>query len=481
MKHTKKIRIAAGILALMIAITGCNSDAFGTVTLPSLSDSSYTETPSEITDSEQSDASSQPAVTTSQTTTITTTAKKPPATTTTTATTKKPPATTATTTKPPATTTTTQTVAVTPKPVPTVEEITNRSVITYPYGVNVFKTSKNLVLYDFSDKKDAGASRDGTIHPIRMHYGITASLSGNKISFATYNDYPDVCKVSVTAIDVISDTKTVSVKVSDKTMTLDTTGYANGVYAIRATFSGGKNISLLFYVNGGKTYLCSGETMTDSELTAFETRRNAVDTLLAKKNLTPDNCIDTSNLSYPHCDKYGNNSDTQEWMGLSFDITKPEWSDARKMFAIHEWMSENLAYDHYRANVLGMPRAFYYDDFSGTYDTWTNKAGVCHDFANIFATMCRAQGIPCNTLDNYGHTWNLAYVNGSWVEIDMTYDISNDVNGEDTTKWETAATPYGYRGYADECVKGGEILAINDCLWDYDVFAGTRPVIGVNY
>ena len=144
-------------------------------------------------------------------------------------------------------------------------------------------------------------------------------------------------------------------------------------------------------------------------------------------------------------------------------------------------MSENLAYDHYKVDVLGTPRAFYYNDFSGTYDTWVTKAGVCHDFANIFATMCRAQGIPCNTLDNRGHTWNLVYVNNSWVEVDMTYDITNDVNGEDTTKWDTADTPYSYRGYADECVKGGEILAINDCLWDYAVFDGTKPVIGINY
>ena len=476
MKHVKKLRIAAGILALLIAITGCNSDAFGNVSLPSLSDSSYSDTPSEITDSEQSDASSQSDATTPATTTQTTT-------TTTATTTKKPPATTTTTTttKPPATTTTTQTTTVAPKPVPTVEEITNRSIISYTYGVKNFKTSKIFVLYDFSDKKDSGVSRKSTTNPIRMHYGITASLNGRKISFSTYNDYPDVCKVSVTAIDVLSDTKTASVKVSDKTMTFDTSDYANGLYAIRAKFSYGKGIALLFYVNDGKTYLCSGQEMTDSELTAFKTRRSTTDKLLAKKNLTPDNCTDTSNLSYPHCDKYGNNSDTQEWMGLSFDITKPEWSDARKMFAIHEWMSENLAYDHYRADVLGMPRAFYYEDFSGTYDTWTNKAGVCHDFANIFATMCRAQGIPCNTLDNRGHTWNLVYVNGSWVEVDMTYDITNDVNGEDTTKWDTADTPYSYRGYADECVKGGEILAINDCLWDYAVFDGTKPVIGINY
>lgn len=468
MKHYNKIQIVAVVLAVVMTASGCNVNVYdktsNTTTSTTVTSVATTPVTSEPVDTSVTTTVTKPATTTAKTTSVATTTTKP-------------------------TTTTAKTTAVTTT-VPVVEEInvpvlsgiSNRSVINYTYGVKNFKTSKNFVLYDFSDKKDAGISRDDTIHPIRMHYGITASLNGNKIDFATYNDYPSVCNVSVKAIDIMSDTNISSFEVSNKTMTLDTTGYANGLYAIRVTYSNNKKPALMFYVNDGKTHLCSAELMTNDELTAFKTRRDTIDKLLAAKNLTPDNCTDTSNLCYPHCDRYGDNSDTQEWMSLSFEITKPEWSDARKVFAIHEWMCENLAYDFYKVKVLGMPRAFYYNDFSGTYDTWTTKIGVCHDFGNIFATMCRAQGIPCNTIDNYGHTWNLAYVNGSWVEVDMTIDIKNAVHGKDMTKWTKPATVYHYSGYADENVNGlTELIAINDCLWDYDVFAGTRTVVGIDY
>lgn len=470
-----RIKIAAVALLMIVMLSSCEAIRIDSP-ITTGSDISTTASVSATTA-----ATTSATTTTAAKTTIATTTTKPATTT------AKTTSVATTTTKP--TTTTAKTTAVTTT-VPVVEEIdvpvlsniSNRSVINYTYGVKNFKTSKNLVLYDFSDKKDTGVSRDGTINPIRMHYGITASLNGNKISFATYNDYPSVCNVSVKAIEIMSDTKISSVKISDKTMTLDTTGYANGLYSIRVTYSNNKKLALMFYVNDGKTYLCSADTMTNSELTAFKTRRDTIDKLLANKNLTPDNCTDTSNLSYPHCDRYGYNSDTQEWITLSFEITKPEWSDARKMFAIHEWMCENLAYDYYRVNVLGAPRAFYYNDFSGTYDTWTTKIGVCHDFVNIFATMCRAQGIPCNTIDNRGHTWNLAYINGSWVEVDMTVDINNGVYGKDMTKWSEPTTVYEYSAYADENVNGlTELIVINDCLWDYAVFDGTKPVIGTHY
>lgn len=472
MKFNRIKSVAVAVL-MLVMLSGCEAIRIDSAPITTGADISNTASVSATTAATTAATTPTNPAATTPTKPATTTAKTTSATTTTAKPTTTPAKTTAQTTPVP---------VVEEIDVPVLSSISNRSIINYTYGVENFKTSKNLVLYDFSDKKDAGISRDGTIHPIRMHYGITASLNGNKINFATYNDYPSVCNVSVKAIDIVSDTKASSVKVSDKIMTLDTTGYANGLYSIRVTFSNNKRLALMFYVNDGKTYLCSAENMTKSELTAFKTRRNTIDALLAKKNLTPDNCTDTSNLSYPHCDRYGDNSDTQKWMSLSFEITKPEWSDARKAFAIHEWRCENLAYDFYKVNVLGRPRAFYYNDFSGTYDTWTTKIGVCHDFANIFATMCRAQDIPCNTVDNRTHTWNLVYVNGSWVEVDMTVDIKNAVYGKDMTKWDIPATVYSYSAYADEKVNyHTELLAINDCLWDYDVFAGTRPVVGIDY
>ncbi|MBP1549561.1 MAG: hypothetical protein J6A05_06110, partial [Oscillospiraceae bacterium] len=86
-------------------------------------------------------------------------------------------------------TTTSEAVA---KPVASIENLCNRTLIVYD-GIQNFKCSENLVLYDFSDEKDAGISRNGTTQPMRMHYGITANVKDNYVYFSTYNDYPDIC------------------------------------------------------------------------------------------------------------------------------------------------------------------------------------------------------------------------------------------------------------------------------------------------
>ena len=475
MKKSRKFTLVALTLAAIIALSGCNGS--GSVTLPSIpstpqvTDSTSVPAPIDTTTSITEETPTSTTTTRPQTTTT----KKPQTTTT-----KKPQT---TTTKKPQTTTTAkpQTTTATANPVPTIENIENRSIINYQRGKQNFKVTKNLVLYDFSDKKDVGVSRDGTIHPARMHYGITARLDGSKIIFATYNDYPDICKVSVKALDIISDTKISGIKVTDKTMALDVSGYDNGLYSIRATFSNDKKVALYFYVNGDEVFLCSIDAMTDIELQEFNKRRHTVSTLLKKKNLTPENSLDTSNLCYPWNDREGWNSDTDDWAKFSYKITKPEWSDARKLFAMHEWMCDNLAYDYYKYSVLKERRASYYGVYDGTYDTWESRIGVCFDFTNILATMCREQGIPCNTLDTYTHTWNVVYINGSWVEVDMTADIRNQVLGEDMTKWTCTTSEFCYKGYFDEFVNDKEPLVSNDWLWDYDILTNNRECINVTY
>ncbi len=256
--------------------------------------------------------------------------------------------------------------------------------------------------------------------------------------------------------------------------------YSNGVYAIRATFSNNKKPAIIAYVNNGKTYLCSVERMTTTEYNTFKSRRETIWKLMDKENITPENSIATDILCYPWNDEYGRNSDTSKWIKLSNKITKSEWSDSRKLFAIHEWMCKNLAYDHYKVNVLKMPRAYYYQIFDGTYDTYQTRIGVCADFTNILATMCRAQGIPCITLDTKTHCWNVVYINGSWVEIDMTVDINNNVYGEDMTDWVRPEQIYTYRGFYDE--RGNNVTPIetNDSLWTYDIVNWRQESIGVS-
>ena len=361
------------------------------------------------------------------------------------------------------------------KPVASIENLCNRTLIVYD-GIQNFKCSENLVLYDFSDEKDVGISRDGTIQPMRMHYGITANVKDNYVYFSTYNDYPDICKVSVKSTDIVSDISTRSLKLSDKTRKLDMSAYQNGLYAIRAIWSDNNESCIFIYVTDGSVKLCSGEAMTNAEFENFRARRERIDYLLELQKITPENSIDTSNLCYP----WLNQIETDLWIDLSDEITEDDWSDARKLFAFHEWMCENLAYDNYKAEN-GI-RSFTQNDSSGKSGTWESGIGICHDWVNILLTMCRAQGIPCLTADSTGHTWNLVYINGSWVEVDMTLDIKNNVYGEDMTEWVCDGdSVYCYTAYGDEFVKKGkrkksdDLIVLNGSLWDYDMLCGIIP------
>lgn len=360
--------------------------------------------------------------------------------------------------------------------VPTVAKIDSRTVMRYEYGMKNFK---NFVLYDFSDKKEVGIGRDGTSNPARMCYGLTAEIKNNKVYFTAYNDYPDEFDLKLKALDLISDSKATSLKLSNKTQSIDLSKYNNGVYAIRATFSSNKKPSIAIYINDGKAYLCSVEKMTKTEYNKFKSRRETIWKLMDKENITPENSIATDILCYPWNDEIGMNSDTPKWIKLSNKITKPKWSDSRKLFAIHEWMSENLAYDYYKINVLKKPRAAYYKVYDGTYDTYQTHIGVCADFTNILATMCRAQGIPCVTLEDRDHCWNAVYINNNWVEIDTSKDIKNAVYGKDMKDWTRPNSPYCYDGFYNEIVNNVTPVEINDTLWTYDIVNWRQETIAV--
>ena len=57
------------------------------------------------------------------------------------------------------------------------------------------------------------------------------------------------------------------------------------------------------------------------------------------------------------------------------------------------------------------------------------KKGICFDYANLFAVMCRYADIPCYIVDGYRcddkskkHTWNRVYYDDTWWNLDTTND-----------------------------------------------------------
>ena len=103
-------------------------------------------------------------------------------------------------------------------------------------------------------------------------------------------------------------------------------------------------------------------------------------------------------------------------------------TDEEKVQAFYNWIISNLEYD-YEADPF-----FQYFDIRKTLRT---KQGICFDFANLFAALCRSQNIPCYVVDGTpydrsteDHTWNRVYYNGCWWDLDVTNDITSTANGK---------------------------------------------------
>ena len=101
-------------------------------------------------------------------------------------------------------------------------------------------------------------------------------------------------------------------------------------------------------------------------------------------------------------------------------------TDEEKVKAIYEWMILNFEYDYEYNPVV---------QYFNVHKTLRTRKGVCYDFSHLFAVLCRSQKIPCYVVDGdkrdnaqYHHTWNGVYFNGSWWNMDVTFDIVQTKN-----------------------------------------------------
>jgi len=94
-------------------------------------------------------------------------------------------------------------------------------------------------------------------------------------------------------------------------------------------------------------------------------------------------------------------------------------TDKEFIAAAYNWILNNLTYDDYRPA---------YQCFN-VKRTLSLKSGICYDFANLFAAICRSQGVPCYCINgyrrdnvNYQHAWNRVFFDGVWWNMDVTFD-----------------------------------------------------------
>lgn len=355
-------------------------------------------------------------------------------------------------------------------------DIDGSSFIKYIYGKNNFKwgsSSSNIWLYDFCSDMYTGVG-NGTdeLFYNEMYYGIHAYVNENKVYFKSYENTQQDWEV--TEIRLVSDENKRKINVRDAFdySYINTAGYKNGLYRIEADIKRTDSdyidtTVMYFYVNGEKTYLCSRMNASKRKIDEVIERRDLLEKLMKDSGVTPENSLATDNLCFPWHPTVGCN-DIPNWIELAHKIVKDDWSNSKKALALHEWMTKNLAYDRYKSDVINKRRGTYYKDHSGKQDMYQTKVGVCFDFANIYAAMCRSVGIPAVTVDTDKHTWNAIYLNGRWIEVDMTVDVQREVFTEDVSNISNANSKYGYNGYGTLIVNDATPEKINRWLWTFD-------------
>ena len=101
-------------------------------------------------------------------------------------------------------------------------------------------------------------------------------------------------------------------------------------------------------------------------------------------------------------------------------------TDEEKVKTIYYWMTHNFEYDYDCEPII---------QYFNVRKFLSKRKGICYDFSHLFAALCRSQNIPCYVLDgtklddaNYHHTWNRVYFDGSWWDMDVTFDIVQTKN-----------------------------------------------------
>jgi len=89
--------------------------------------------------------------------------------------------------------------------------------------------------------------------------------------------------------------------------------------------------------------------------------------------------------------------------------------------AIYDWLGRHIAYDTGRSGQQATEPL-------DTLAILARREGVCQDYANAFAALCRALGVPARIVtgtaplpDGELHAWNEFWAGGRWVELDATW------------------------------------------------------------
>lgn len=330
-----------------------------------------------------------------------------------------------------------------------------------------------------NDHRRFGAGDAKSVTQLEAAFGIDIKTNRCRVEYSFYNHTQSnieclEAKLVLVGSKLKNETPVMNLETDmDKTHTFNVSKLNNGIYRINAKMTtGNKNhpdivVPGYILVQNKEAKVCRISNVGKDELEAYMKYYEKF-----CSNISMEECLKTDTLSYPttlkesyHCVK--------EIMDLSDEIMKkyPDASDEFKLYIFTRYIAINYAYDYYRTDVLrGVSRAMKKNNFTDPKNfMFENKVGVCWDFVNMLTIMCRHHGIPCTSMTNQlaSHTWNIVYINGQWVQVDITKIVEHACYSEDTSKekWVSAKNGgrWNYYGIVPSITE-----YVHEDIWEYN-------------
>lgn len=340
------------------------------------------------------------------------------------------------------------------------------------------KSEKYTYFYDFRntwyaacDSDDAGSKLSTLLSTDWQGlWGIYASTKDDVLTYEAYS-YLDNVKVANVEFRTYDDAEAITLDATPNTEhTRKTRNLANGPYTLCIWFDythpDGAVESIgtwqTLYVSDGKGMFADfayskSDDLFKSWLSKQYESLSADDLLQAWVAKQGGNnfakATDVSVIHYPF--KSGTSrypDETSKWQALAHEICPDdnanEYVKARALFG---WMQSNIAYD----KDVPLDRDYRWAEAAKAgsakgYTLWDSHLGMCLDFSNAYAIMCRELGIPCHAVSNETHTWNIAYLNGRWEVVDINSGLRNAYVGTDNKDYAANVKAY----WEKEAAKG---------------------------
>lgn len=330
--------------------------------------------------------------------------------------------------------------------------------------VNTILTYEDSAIWNFADCTAVGAGiTSDKVVPAEADYGFIVNIvDSNTVDITVYNNSTEY----ITPVKVSAGLSTGDVQTTESYTAYTIKGYdgcPDGFGTVTVEFSNGYELTAGVFKENGRLYAINIDNNKNNVTNAVDNRL-ALAGLMEEAGITEADCVSTDPIYYPIVPvNEGEVTDTANWIAKSSELVKDDWTDAHKIMTFYNYVIDNFAYDDWIIAQDNHGRCFYYADYTGKYYISQTSIGVCEDFSQVIAIMCRAQGIPTLVLNNAMHAVAVVYIKdyGRWFLIDSTADIENDAYQEDYTVWKKTFRPR-YKSFGFTTATNFEGIAIGN-------------------